>query len=159
MNSNLLQGFLVGDLGALEELDGVLGALQARRLDSEVVAQLLDPPLQGVSVLHRRRRVRLVVLRVRLAPAGRRGARQLVGLLELHEPHLEVLDLDLGVRGHLLGLHEELLVLGRGGVLLDHVVCAVLDLALDVELLLEVLELLLERGQTLGLVVAREPGG
>ena len=45
-----MQGFLVGDLGALEELDGVLGALQARRLDPEVVAQYSSIPTGRVLV-------------------------------------------------------------------------------------------------------------
>ena len=46
--SHLVERLLVRHLDPLQQLDGVLGALEARALDAEVVPQLLDAPLDRV---------------------------------------------------------------------------------------------------------------
>jgi hypothetical protein len=46
--THLLQGLLLRVLGALQKLEHVLGALQARRLDPQPVTELLDSRLEGL---------------------------------------------------------------------------------------------------------------
>ena len=46
--SHLVECLLVRHLDPLQQFDGVLGALEARALDAEVVPQLLDAPLDRV---------------------------------------------------------------------------------------------------------------
>ena len=47
--AHLVEGLLVWHLDPLEQLDGVLGALEARALDPQVVTQLLDAALDRVA--------------------------------------------------------------------------------------------------------------
>ena len=46
--SHLIERLLVRHLDPLQQFDGVLGALEARALDAQVVPQLLDAPLDRV---------------------------------------------------------------------------------------------------------------
>jgi hypothetical protein len=110
----VLQRLLLLALCRVQDLEHVLGALQAGGLDAQMVAQLLYP------LLDRRH------LDAALALVGDVAARRRL-LFNLEDAHLEVFDLGLRVLEQLLRLHQQLLVL-RAGELAQHVLCSLLHL-------------------------------